>query len=121
MVAGRERCPLREGSRAMRMASGRTPTSPIQLTAPRNDATNRVLRLQINFFRRADLFQAPLVHHAQPVGERQRLFLIVRDEQKRDAHAALNGFQFRPNLFAEVGIERREWFIQQQNIGLQNK
>ena len=30
-------------ARAMRMASGRTPTSPIQLTAPRNDATNRVL------------------------------------------------------------------------------
>ena len=62
-----------------------------------------------------------MVHYAQPVRERERFFLIVRDEQERDADAALDGFQFRADLFAQVGIERGERLVEQQNVGFEHQ
>ena len=44
----------------------------------------------------------------------------MRDEQERDADTALDGFQFGANLFAQIGIERRERLVEQENIGFED-
>ena len=43
------------------------------------------------------------------------------DEQERDADAALDGLEFGADLFAKVGIERGERFIEQQDVGFQHQ
>ena len=119
MVAGRERWPLREG--CARDAHGfrahADVADPIDGAEERCDESRA--GVQINLFGRAHLLQAALVHDAQPVGERERFFLIVSDEQERDADAALDGFQLGADLLAKVGVERGERFVEQQNVGFQ--
>ncbi len=61
------------------------------------------------------------MHDAQAVRHGQCFFLIVRDEQERDADAPLDVLQLRANLFAQIGIERRERFVEQQDVGLQHQ
>src|SRR5665213_3199684 len=118
------------GARAMAVARGLARDShglgpdanvadPIDGAEKRRDESRA--RLEINLFGSADLFEPAFVHHAQAVGERQRLFLIVSDEQKRDADAALDGLEFGADLFAEVGIESGERLIEQQNIGFEHQ
>ena len=104
----------------MLTASGRTPMPSIQFIAPRKSATKRVRGLGVNLARRADLFQRARVHHGDLVGHRQGFFLIVRHEQERDADAALEVAQFAADLFAQLGIERGERFVEQQDVGLEH-
>ena len=65
---------------------------------------------------RGDLFGATARHHAHSISHRERFFLVVRDEDRRDHEALLKCTdlvaQFRPHLCVEGG----EWFIQQQQL-----
>ena len=51
---------------------------------------------------------------------RQGFFLIVGDEQERDADAALEVAQFAADLLAQLRIERGQRLVQQQDVGLEH-
>ena len=53
--------------------------------------------------RRTHLFDVAAVHYSQAVGERKRLFLIVRNKQKCHTDPTLQAFQFGAHLFRSLG------------------
>jgi hypothetical protein len=61
--------------------------------------------LGINLFGCAHLFQPAVAHHGDTVGQRQRLGLIVGDENHRHAGFLLHALQFQPHLKTQAGIE----------------
>ena len=56
------------------------------------------------------------VQDDDPVGQRQRLFLIVRDEDGGNSGLALDALQFEAHLGTQPGIEIGEGFIEQQHF-----
>lgn len=55
----------------------------------------------VDFGRRTDLLNFTRIHDDDLVGHRQRLFLIVRDEDERDADLLLDVFELLLHLLAE--------------------
>ena len=56
----------------------------------------------VDFGRRTDLLNFTRIHDDDLVGHRQRLFLIVRDEDERDADLLLDVFELLLHLLAEL-------------------
>ena len=75
-------------------------------------------RLVEHFFRRADLFDLALVHHDDAVGDFERFFLIVRDENAGDVNFVVQPAEPGPQALADFGIECTERFVQQQHLRL---
>ena len=75
-------------------------------------------RCVIQFPWRANLHDPAALHHANAVRHRQRLFLIVGDQNKGDAQLTLQGQQFDLHVTAQLFVQRRHRFIQQQQLGL---
>src|SRR5690606_32749214 len=67
---------------------------------------------------RADLLDPAQVEERDAVAHRQRLFLVMRDEDERDADALLNGLEFHLHLLAQFQVEGAERLIEQQNFGM---
>ena len=65
----------------------------------------------------ADLEQAPLVHHADAVGHREGLVLVVRDEDGGDAELLLDPADRAAQLLADLGVQRAEGLVEQQHFG----
>ena len=63
----------------------------------------------------ADLLDAPVVEHRQPVAQRQRLVLVVGDDDERDADLALNRLELDLHLLAQLEVERAERLVEQQH------
>ena len=61
------------------------------------------------------LLDATVVHHRDPVRQRERFGLIVRHINERDADFLLQVDQLDLHFLAELGIERRERLIEQQH------
>ncbi len=61
------------------------------------------------------LNQFAVFQNADTVAEGQRLFLIVGDENRRDADLALDAFQFDLHVQPQCLVERAERFVQQQH------
>ena len=72
-------------------------------------------RPEIHLHRRAHLQEPPLVHHRHPVGNRQRLFLVVGDIDGGDPQAVDHGADLGAQMGADLGVERRQRLVQQQN------
>ena len=89
-----------------------------RLAAPRNVATKRVAGRVYSSSRPPDLEQAPEVHHADAIGEREGFFLVVRDEHRGDAELALHLADGAPQLLADLRVQRAEGLIEQQHLGL---
>ena len=70
----------------------------------------------IDFLRAAQLLHAPALHHRNAVRHRQSLVLIMGDKDKGDAGFALQRLQFRPHPLAQLGVQRRQGFVQQQDL-----
>ena len=104
----RARCVPLPGARRRRRSNS---------SRPGKSATKRRPRPAIDLRGRPDLFDLAGVHHGDLVGHRQRLFLIVGDEQERDADAALQVSQLGADLLAELRIERGERFVEQETSG----
>ena len=66
----------------------------------------------------ADLLDPALAHHDDPVGQRQRLLLVVGDVDGRDPELALD----RPDLLAkgdpDLGVEGRQRLVEEEDLGL---
>ena len=74
------------------------------------------LRLLVHLRRRADLLDPALVEHGDAVAHRERLFLVVRDVDERDAEVALQRLQEDLHLLAQLQVERAERLVEQQHL-----
>ena len=84
---------------------------------PTKPATNGVAGLLVDLGRRADLLDAALVEHRDAVAHRQRLLLVVGDEDEGDADLALHLLQLDLHLLAQLEVERAERLVEQQHLG----
>jgi hypothetical protein len=57
----------------------------------------------------------PVVNHANSVTQLERLFLIVRDQDRRDAELSLDDLQRFAQLGADRDVQRSEGLVQQQD------
>ena len=67
--------------------------------------------------RAADLDDLALVEDGDAVGERQRLLLVVGDEDGGDADLALDLLQLDLHLLAQALVERAQRLVEQQERG----
>ena len=77
-----------------------------------------VLGVKIELAGRSDLRTAALAHHGNLVGEGQRLGLIVRDQDGRDAGRVEERGHRLAHALAQAGVERRERLVEQHQPGL---
>ena len=72
--------------------------------------------------RRADLHETAVAQHHDPVGDRQRFFLVVRDQQRRDALPGAGcGGSRRASSTRSRRIERRQRLVEQQRARLEHQ
>ena len=90
----------------------------IRFVSPTNSATNRRLRAVVQLGRRGDLLETPGRHHADPVAHRERLLLVVGDEQGRDPDHDLDPADLLTQLAADLRVERRQRLVEEQDAGL---
>ena len=57
----------------------------------------------------------PSLNTAQPVAQRQRLVLIVGDDDEGDADFALDRLEFDLHLLAQFEVQRAQWLVEQQH------
>ncbi len=88
-----------------------------EIGGPDEIGDERAGRLAIDLGGRADLLDHALVHHDDPIGHRQRLFLIVRDHDRRDAEALVQAADLAAQVRAHARIERGERLVEQQQAG----
>ena len=62
-------------------------------------------RSLVDVFGVADLLDLALRHHRDAVAHHERLFLVVRDVDERDADLALDAHQLELHLLAELEVE----------------
>ena len=89
-----------------------------RLVSPTNSATNARARPLVELGRRRDLLQPAGAHDADPVGDRQRLLLVVRDEQGGGADLALDPADLVAQLGAHLGVQRGQRLVEQQHLRL---
>jgi hypothetical protein len=63
-----------------------------------------------------DLQRLAAEHHGNAIGQRQRLLLIVGDEDEGDADGPLQGAQLNLHLLAQLLVQGAERFVQQQHL-----
>jgi hypothetical protein len=59
----------------------------------------------------------PLIHDRETVRHGERLFLVVGDEDERDAGLVLQPLELDLHVLAQLQIERRQRLVEQQNLG----
>src|SRR5208283_1186123 len=74
------------------------------------------LRSQIDIGRRADLLDPAVAHYSEPVGERQRFVLIMRDDDESGVELALNLLELELRLLAQFSVEGAERLVEQQEL-----
>ena len=57
---------------------------------PTKRATKALRRMAVDLGRGAELLEPAVRHHADPIGDAERLLLVVGDEQRRDAELGLD-------------------------------
>ena len=72
----------------------------------------------VELARAADLLDPRVVHHGDPVGDRHRLLLVVRDEQRRHLDLLVQPAQPLAQLRADLRVERAERLVEQQHARL---
>ena len=84
---------------------------------PEEAVHGRVGGVVVDLVRGADLGDAALVEHRDPVSDLQGFFLVVGDENAGDAHLVVQFPQPAPQFAPHLGIQRAEGFVQQQHLG----
>ena len=68
----------------------------------------------VDGLRGADLLHPALVHHRDPVRHCQRLFLVVRHVDERDADLPLDALELELHRLPELQIERAQRLVQEE-------
>ena len=63
----------------------------------------------------------PAIHHHDAIGHLERLFLIVRDEDRGAVDLTVQHAQPLPQLLAYLGVKRAERLIEQQHARLRRQ
>ena len=92
----------------------RRPAAAKEVRLPDEIGDEPVDRVRVDLLRRAELLDAPLAHHGDAIGEHQRFFLVVRDEDRRQAEPSLQPLHFELHLLAQFAVERAERLVEQQ-------
>ena len=79
------------------------------------------IRLLVDRLRRGRLLDAALVHHRDPVAHRERLALVVRDEDERDPELGLERLELDLEVLAQLRVERAERLVEQQHARPQHE
>ncbi len=75
----------------------------------------------VELARAADLLDPGVVHHRDVVGDRHRLLLVVRDEQRGDVDLVVQPAQPLAQLRADLGVERAERLVEQQHAAARRR
>ena len=86
------------------------------VTSPMKEATKRSRRPAIDLLGRIDLADAALRHHGEPVGQAQRLALVMGHEHGGDAELALDLLHLDLHRGAQILVERGERLVEQQHL-----
>ena len=78
-------------------------------------------RMVVDVPGRADLQDLARRHHRDAVRHRQRLFLVVGDEDEGDAGLVLQPLQLDLHLLAQLVVERGERLVEQQHLRLRRE
>ena len=81
-----------------------------------NPATNCSDGLLVDLLRRPALGDPALGHDRDAVRHRERLLLVVGDEDEGDPDLALDLLQLDLHLAAELQVERAERLVEQQDL-----
>jgi hypothetical protein len=77
--------------------------------------------LFVDLLGRAVLGDPPGVHHEHAVGQDHGLFLIVGDEERRDADPSLQFLQLEAHLLPQPGIEVGEGLVEEQHVRVRHE
>ena len=77
--------------------------------------------LLVDHLRRPALLDAAAVHDGDAVAHRERLLLVVRDEDERDAERLLERLELDLQILAQAGVERAERLVEQQHARPQHE
>ena len=80
-------------------------------------ATQRETRLLVDFGRSSHLDETPLVHHADAIGDRHCLLLVMGDDDEGERKLLLQFHQLELGFAAQLLIERRKRLVQEQETG----
>ena len=118
-VAGRVDAQLLRayGELAVGAEHPRAASPPIRLEVPTKPATNGLAGRLVELDRGGDLLDPALVEHRDPVAHRERLLLVVGDEDERDADVALDLLELELHLAAQLEVEGAERLVEQQHLG----
>ena len=71
----------------------------------------------VQLLRRPHLFDSTSVEHNDLVGDLKCLLLVVRNEQAGHVNLIMKAADPRPQLVANLRVERSEWLVQEQHLG----
>src|SRR5262249_12676407 len=75
-------------------------------------------RMVVEFLRRADLLDAPVMHHPHAVGERHGLDLVMGDIDRRGLHLLVHPLDLGAHLDAQFGVEIGQRLVEQEYLGI---
>ena len=124
LAAVRAAAPRRAHRQARRRGAARRrspladTTSPgIRFDTPMKPATKVGARALVDLLGVVELLDHAAVHDRDAVGHRERLLLVVRHVDERDADVALDALQLDLQLLAQLQVERAERLVEQQHGG----
>ena len=82
-------------------------------TKPGDEAVGRAL---IEVALAADLADLAVGHDDEPVGDGERLFLVVRHHDGGEAELALQLADLDPHLLAQLGVEVRQRLVEEEHV-----
>ena len=75
-------------------------------------------RAVVELERRADLLDPAVLHDHDPVAERHRLDLVVRDVDGRRLEPLVQALELDAHLHAQLGVEVRERLVEEEHLRL---
>ena len=90
------------------------------LASPTKVATKRLAGSVVERFGGGDLFDAAVIHHADPVGHHQRFALVVGDVDEGDAEAFVQALDLELEVLAQLLVERAQRLVHQQHAGAED-
>ena len=86
-----------------------------KLLRPTNAGDERRGRALVHGLGVGQLLDVAVEHDRDPVAHAHRLFLVVGDEDERDAELALEQLELDLHLLAQLAVERAERLVEQQH------